>query len=380
MVRGVAPTASLGRPAVALSVVLPTYNEAENLPEILPRLEQSLRGLMYEIIVVDDDSEDRTWEVARRLAVTCPQIIVIRRVGRRGLASAVLEGFLAARGDVLAVIDADGQHDFALVSDLYASVRAGANVVVGSRYVPGGSLGALAPRRRAMSRLATQMARLLGRVPVQDPLSGFFAIDRRTFEASLPALDARGFKILLEILLHLPPGTSVREIPIAFGSRHHGHSKLSRHVQLEFLESLYVATVGRWVPLTFVKYCVVGSLGLAVHALTYLTITRLLLGSDRPALLGFSVAVLGAIETAIVFNFWLNNAWTFAQARLRGRRAAIGFLKFNAACLFGALANYGVSALLYLHAWPEAVAVGLGAAMSTTWNYTINRVYTWRTG
>jgi dolichol-phosphate mannosyltransferase len=378
MVRGVAPAAPLGRPAVALSVVLPTYNEAENLPEIIPRLEQSLRGLVYEIIVVDDDSEDRTWEVARRLAVTCPQIIVIRRVGRRGLASAVLEGFLAARGDVLAVADADGQHDFAVLPEFYAAVRAGANIVVASRYVAGGSLEALDPRRQTLSRVATRLARGLGRVPVEDPLSGLFAIDRPTFEASLPRLNPRGFKILLDILLHMPPGTSVREFPFVVGRRLHGDSKLARHVQLEFLESLYEATLGRWIPLTLVQYCVVGSLGVGVHGLAYFVITRLLRGEGPPALFGFTVAVLGAIETAIVFNFLLNNAWTFARTRLRGAAAVLGFLKFNAACLLGALANYGVSAFLFSNGAAEAVAVGLGAMVGVGWNYTINRLYTWR--
>jgi dolichol-phosphate mannosyltransferase len=362
---------------VALSVVLPTYNEAENLPDVIEHLEGALHGLAYEIIVVDDDSSDGTWMLARRLAATRPHLLVIRRVGRRGLSSAVLEGFLAARGDVLAVADADGQHDVGLLPDLYSSVCAGASVAVGSRYVAGGSLGALAPRRRAMSRVATQITRVLGRTGVQDPLSGFFAIDRRTFESTLPRLRARGFKILLEILLHLPPGACVREVPMAFGARRHGRSKLSGHVQLEFLESLYEATLGRFIPVTLVKYCAVGGLGVAVHALVYLVITRGLLGDDRPALLGFSLGVLAAIEVAIAFNFTLNNAWTFAHVRLRGRRAAIGFLKFNVACLLGALANYGVSALLYLHAWPEAAAVGLGAAVGTSWNYTINRVYTW---
>jgi dolichol-phosphate mannosyltransferase len=375
--RGGSPGGPAGASAVALSVILPTRNEAENLPEVIPRLERALADLPHEIIVVDDDSADRTWEVARRLAATHRQLSVIRRMSRRGLSSAVLEGFLAARGEVLAVADADGQHDFALLPDLYAAVRAGANVAVGSRYVSGGSLGALDPRRRAMSRMATRLARLPRAVRVEDPLSGFFATDRTTFETSLPALNPRGFKILLDILLHLPPEAVVHELPFVFGARRHGRSKLSRRVQIEFLESVYDATVGRWVPLTLVKYCAVSACGHAVHRLTEIAITWLFAVPAAPASFDVSIAEAAAIQSAIAFNFALNNVWTFGHARLRGARATLGFLTFNAVCLLGLLAHYGVSDLLSIRGFPEAWAVGLGTVAGVGWNYAVNRAYTW---
>jgi dolichol-phosphate mannosyltransferase len=361
-----------------LSLVLPTYNEAANLGELVPQIRAILHAIPHEIIVVDDDSPDRTWETALKLARELPELRVIRRIGRRGLSSAVIEGFLAATGDVLAVADADGQHDYTLLPRLYESVRGGTDVAIGSRYVAGGAVGQWDERRHALSRIATRLAQTLCRVQAEDPMSGFFAIGRATFEDTLPRLNPKGFKILLDLLVHIPPGAVVRELPFTFGIRIHGESKLSRRVQLEFLEYLYDVTLGRWIPLTLVKYCIVGSLGIVVNGVAYFVISRLFLREDAVTLWGFSIAVLGAIETAILFNFLLNNAWTFALSRLRGRGAVLGFLKFNAACLVGALANFGVSAFLFSRGVGELASVLGGAAVGVGWNYTINRLLTWR--
>src|SRR3989344_3439344 len=359
------------------SLILPTYNEAENLPELLPKIEAALKDIPHEVIIVDDDSPDRTWQIAQRLTVKFPDLHVIRRIGRRGLSSAVVEGFLGARGDILAVADADGQHDLALLPTLHDAVKKGSHVAIGSRYIEGGSVGRFDERRYTLSRIATRLAQMLCRVEVRDPMSGFFAIDRETFEAALSGLNPKGFKILLDLLVHLPSGATVQEFPFAFGQRLHGESKLSRRVQVEFLEYLYDVTLGRWIPLTFVKYCIVGTLGIFVHLSAYYGI-RLLLAEQAVSLFGFSLSVLGAIETAIIFNFILNNVWTFAHARLRGLRAVWGFLKFNAACAVGAGANYGVSAFLFSRGWKELLSVIIGAFVGIFWNYTMNRLITWR--
>jgi dolichol-phosphate mannosyltransferase len=361
-----------------LSLVLPTYNEADNLPELIPALETLLAGLPYEIIVVDDDSPDGTWRVALDLARQRDRVRVIRRVGRRGLSSAVVEGFLAAKGDVLAVADADGQHDLALLPKLYEAVLGGANVAVGSRYAEGGSVGDWDERRHLLSRIATGLAIRLCKVAVQDPMSGFFALDRATFEKALPRLNPKGFKILLDLLVHAPDGTRARELPFRFGARTRGESKLSRRVQIEFLEYLWDVVVGRFIPLELLKYCLVGAAGVVVNLAVYLLMARVL--PPAPAdLQGFSIALLVAIEAAIVFNFALNNVWTFRLARLSGRSALTGFLRYNLACLVGALANYGVAAFLYSRGFAPAGCVVAGAAVGASWNYSVNRLITWRT-
>jgi dolichol-phosphate mannosyltransferase len=328
--------------------------------------------------VVPHDSPDETWRVAEELGDRLDQVRVIRRVGRRGLASAVIEGFLAAKGVVFVAADADGQHDFQLLTELLAAVEGGAGLAIASRYVPGGSVGEWDERRYALSRLATRIAQRLCRVPVSDPMSGFFAVSRPTFRGALPGLNPMGFKILLDLLVHLPPGTTVREIPLRFGSRLHGESKLSRLVQLQFLEYVYDVTLGRRIPLTLVKYCVVGGLGVVVNAVAFLAASAVLGSTAETTLRGFSIAVLVATETAIVFNFALNNVWTFSLARLSGRRLVGGFLRYNAACALGAVANFAVSGLLFARGWPGVLAAVGGALVGAIWNYTMSRLITWR--
>ncbi len=363
---------------VRLSVILPTYNEARNLPDLVPGIVELLRDVRHEVIVVDDDSPDGTWRAAEALGDRFDEVRVVRRIGRRGLASAVIEGFLAAKGAVLVAADADGQHDFQLLTELLAAVEGGAGLALASRYVPGGSVGEWDERRHAMSRLATRLAQRLCRVPVADPMSGFFAVSRPTFVAALPGLNPVGFKVLLDLLVHLPPGTTVREIPLRFGSRRHGESKLSRLVQLQFLEYIYDVTLGGRIPLTLVKYCVVGGLGVIVNAAAFLAASAVLGPAAQTTLRGFSIAVLAATETAIVFNFVLNNAWTFSLARLSGRRLVAGFLRYNAACALGALANYAVSGLLFSRGWLGVAAAIAGALVGAIWNYTMSRLVTWK--
>ena len=361
-----------------LSLILPTFNESENLPELLPKIRSALSDVPHEIIVVDDDSPDHTWKVAQELSQQLGDVHVIRRIGRRGLSSAVIEGFLAAKGDVLMVMDADGQHDTGLLHQLHDAVTKHGGIAIGSRYVSGGSVGEWDERRYMLSRIATKMALSLCAVKAKDPMSGFFAIDRKAFEEVLPRLNPKGFKILLDLLVHVPKSTPVTELPFTFATRQHGESKLSRRVQLEFLEYLYDVSLGNWIPLTFVKYCIVGGLGVGIHLTAYILLSAFFARGLPLTLMGFSLALLGAIETAIIFNFWLNNLWTFAQAKLQGIAMVQGFLKYNLACVFGALANYAVSTYLYSHGLGEIVSVIVGACAGIVWNYTMSRMFAWK--
>ncbi|HLC76177.1 MAG TPA: glycosyltransferase family 2 protein [Candidatus Peribacterales bacterium] len=361
-----------------LSLILPTYNEAKNLPILLPKIEEALKGIPHEVIVVDDDSPDETWRIAQELSTDRDDVHVIRRIGRRGLSSAVVEGFLAAKGGILAVMDADLQHDLSILPQLYRTVKGGTNIAIGSRYIEGGSVGEWDERRYMLSRIATNLARMLCKVDVRDPMSGFFALNRSTIEETLPKLNPKGFKILLDFLVHMPKGTTAKEVPFTFGKRLHGESKLSRRVQLEFLEYIYDVTLGKYIPLTFVKYCIVGTLGVVVHVATYELLSSFFRDAAGLSLYGFSLAVVGAIETAVIFNFLLNNIWTFSHIRLRGFALIPGFLMFNAACAVGALANYATAAFLFSQGAPDLFAVTLGAFVGVFWNYTINRLMTWR--
>ncbi len=208
-------------------------------------------------------------------------------------------------------------------------------------------------------------------------MSGFFALKRSTFQAALPELNPKGFKILLDLLVHVPAHTKVTEVPLKFGERHAGQSKLSKRVQVEFLEYLYDVTFGRYVPLSFIKFAVVGFTGIFVNLVVFMLAQRML-QSNTAEISGYSPPLLIAIEAAIIWNFLLHNHWTFSEVHLTGLRAVRGFIKFNVACLFGALANYAVTSELYVRGMPAIWSLALGAFIGMTWNYTMSRLLTWK--
>lgn len=227
--------------APELSLVVPTYNEAENLPILAERLGRALAGIRHEVIVADDDSPDRTWEVAGRLGLRC-----IRRTRDRGLYPAVMEGFAAARGRVLGLIDADLQHDEAALPAMLEQLRRrGLALVAATRYARGGGVQDWSRRRLWISRTANAAAGLVLRARVSDPMSGFFLIERRTYQAVLPGLRPRGFKVLFDILANLPPGAEVGEVGYVFRPRRAGASKLDGRVALQFVQAFFEALAGR---------------------------------------------------------------------------------------------------------------------------------------
>lgn len=362
-----------------LSLILPTYNESENLPLLLPKIEKALAGRSFEVIIVDDNSPDRTWETARLLGERQDWLRVIRRVGRRGLSSAVIEGFLAAKGDILAVADADGQHDIGILTGMLDAIEHGNELVVGSRYIAGGSVGTWTGIRYTLSRICTVLTEKLCRVRVKDPMSGFFAMKRETFEKVLPALNPKGFKILLDILIHAPKNTTVTEIPFVFRERLHGKSKLSATVGLEFLEYLYDATAGKYVPSIFLKYCIVGLIGVFVQTSAFALFIILVPALRTVPVLHLPAALPLSIEVAIIANFLFNNFWSFAHVKLRGRKAILGFMRYNIACLLGALVTLAVFSFLHNLGWNTLQSLVGSAFMGTLWNYAMSRMFTWHT-
>lgn len=221
-----------------LSIILPTYNEAENLPELLERIDGVMGTHEFEVIVVDDDSPDGTWRKAEELKKKHAHLRVLRRVGRSGLSSAVAEGFDMAKGNVLMVMDADLQHDPVLILRLLDKVNAGADIAVASRYIEGGGVGDWIRGRRILSNAATYLAKAIPPVHVSDPMSGFFAMKRASYEGVRSSLRPSGFKILLEILAFLPASSVSAEVPLQFQMRRHGESKLNLRVEMVFLWQL----------------------------------------------------------------------------------------------------------------------------------------------
>jgi len=229
-----------------LSLILPTYNEAETIPVIVPQVSKALSGILHEIIIVDDDSPDATWQQAEKLKDGYPMVSVIRRLGRRGLSSAVVEGFQAAKGDIVAVMDADGQHDPDVLPRMLEKIQAGSDVVIGSRYSSGGSVGDWNIFRKLLSSSGTLLTRLALRRYVADPLSGFFMMRQSTVEPLLAHFHPEGFKILLDIIVRLPQHTTVDEIPFVFRTRIAGESKLNFGVHLAVLHTVIPLLIRRF--------------------------------------------------------------------------------------------------------------------------------------
>ncbi len=221
-----------------ISVITPTFNERDNLAPNIAEISSALAGTSFEIIIADDDSPDRTWEHAQEIAATDPRIRVIRRTSQRGLGASVIDGFAAARGEFIACIDADLQHDPSALPNMLEAVEAGADVAIGSRYVDGGGTGNWNFARRMISRVATRMAQGFLGIQLSDPMSGYFVMRRADFLKVQHSLDGRGFKILLEILAELRPRT-IAEVPYTFRSRHSGNSKLTSAIVFQYVAQLW---------------------------------------------------------------------------------------------------------------------------------------------
>lgn len=363
---------------VKLSVVIPTYNEAENVPVLVEQVAAvlSARGIEHELIVVDDDSPDKTWQVAESLRARFPQVRVLRRTsGEKGLAPAVVEGWRAAQGELLGVMDADLQHPPAVVAKLLeAFADPSVDLALASRYVPHGGSQGLGLIRKWLSRGASNLAQAV--LPaaahgVTDPMSGFFLLHRRVVEGV--ELRPKGYKILLEVLGR-GRYQRVAEVPFEFGRRTRGASKLGASVMRDYLQQLWHLV---WAPNglgRFVRFCLVGSTGVVVN----MGVFWWLRGSG---LLDTLWAGAAAVESAILNNFLWNEIWTFRdrsalRPQLRDRLSRL--VHFNLICGVGAA--FHVAILWWLATkldWNYLLANLLALAVVTLWNYGLNTTWTW---
>jgi dolichol-phosphate mannosyltransferase len=355
-----------------LSVIVPTFNERDNVTPLFRRLEATLAGVAWEVIFVDDNSPDGTWDVVRQLARQDSRIRCIRRIGRRGLSGACIEGILASSAPCAAVIDADLQHDESQLPKMLALLQAGeADLVVGSRYIAGGSAESFNKQRAGASALATEVAKRVLRVKIADPMSGFFMIRRDRFEQLAPQLSTQGFKILLDIVATARGNLRVKEIPFTFGSRLHGESKLDSMVALDFLGLVLAKLTHDVVSLRFLLFAMVGSLGLVVH------LAALFIALNELDLLFPQAQACGAI-VAMTSNFILNNFLTYRDQRLKGFAILRGLLLFYLVCSVGLFANVGVAFSVYDKQPIWWLAGAAGALMGVVWNYAMSGLFVWR--
>ncbi|MGA2602079.1 MAG: glycosyltransferase family 2 protein [Bryobacteraceae bacterium] len=355
-----------------LAVVIPTFNERANVIPLLDRLRATLAGIEWEAIFVDDDSPDGTAAFIREIGRTDSRVRVLQRIGRRGLASACIEGMLLTPAPFIAVMDADLQHDEAVLPCMYQRIKnENLDLIVGSRNVEGGSMGAFAKERVMLSSLGKRLSRTVAKCDLSDPMSGFFIVDRRFFEEVVHRLSGVGFKILVDLVASCGRPVRFAEVPYTFRNRERGESKLDINVGLEYIELLLDKVIGHVVPTRFVLFVMVGAVGLLVH-LGVLALLFYFLGMQ------FGYAQIIATLAAMTFNFLVNNITTFRARRLRGARLISGLFVYYVACSVGAITNLAFAEFLLHAGLPWYLAGILGMAVSSVWNYGVNTILTWR--
>jgi len=354
-----------------LTVVVPTLDERDNIEPVLAALDAALGDIAWEVVFVDDDSQDGSVELLRRISRQRSNVRLVHRIGRRGLSSACVEGMLTSHAPFLAVMDGDLQHDPRLLPRMLDELRkAPIDIVIGSRHVSGGSVGQFAAERQRLSRLGATLSRRIVGAELSDPMSGFFMIRREVIEAIAPKLSTDGFKLLLDILASSPE-LKISELPYMFRPRLLGASKLDGLVVADFAGLLLAKFTGNRVSPRFFLFALVGASGLFVHLAVLRSIVVL------PAV-PFYLAQFVAALVAMTTNFFLNNALTFRDRRLSGFNALKGLAVFYLVCSIGTLANVGIAELIYLRDpswWLAGIA---GAVMAAAFNYSASAMLTWR--
>ncbi len=384
-------TVDAGSENILLSLVIPTYKERENIKNVVSilslLLDESIPG-NYELIVVDDDSPDRTWEVAESLRREYRQLRVMRRQNERGLSSAVIRGWQASRGRVLGVIDGDLQHPPEVLTQLLRAIQKGADMAVASRHVDGGGVSSWSFVRRFLSRGAQLLGliilpRVLSRV--SDPMSGYFMVRRSSIAGA--TLNPVGYKILLEVIGRGKVG-EIAEVGYVFCERTKGESKVTSKQYIDYIQHLLrlrLATgrlgkisqrinfpVGR-----FIRFGLVGLSGV------FIDMTLLYLLSDPSTLaLPLTRSKIIAGEIAIINNFFWNDIWTFADVsseQHEWRQRMKRFLKFNIICLAGLVLNVLLLNIVFNFIIQNRYIANLIAiAVATIWNFWVNLKLSWR--
>lgn len=359
-----------------LSVVLPTYNERDNVIPIAKQLLALEKVYDLEIIFVDDDSQDGTADVVRELAHHHPEVRLIRRVGRAGLSSAIKEGILDATGDLVVVMDCDGQHEPAMVLAALTKLReTGADLLIGSRFLPEAQIKGLSAKRERNSTVANAVARFsLPRYrQLTDYMSGFFVCQLQSVLPYVRQIDVNGFKFLYELLAISRGRLTVGEVPLRFQPRISGESKLNLAVVWDLGISILHTLLLRSVPRRAISFALVGATGIATHLLVYV-LARELLGVT------FEWAQTCAVITAATTNFLINNSLTFRTQQLKGLALLVGLLRFLLVTSMGMVANVGVSSALYHRAAEQPLlAMFAGIAVDFVWKYAASSKFVWNT-
>ena len=355
-----------------LSIIVPTFNERANIRPLLAGLAAACSGIRYEVIFVDDDSPDGTAEEVRAVSQTDLRVRVLQRIHRRGLSSACIEGMMATSAPYIAVMDADLQHDESVLPAMLARLKSdNLDLVVATRNAAGGSMGQFAQSRVLLSNLGYRLSRWVSKADLTDPMSGFFVVTRDFVNEVVRSASGVGFKILVDLVASASRPVRYAEQPYTFRKRLRGASKLDILVGLEYLELLLDKKLGKWAPVRALIFGMVGAFGVLVAL-------AVLYGLVKIAGMDFGPAQAVATWVAMTANFFLNNALTYRDRRLKGRGIAVGLLTFYLACSVGALINIRMAAFARELGFRWYIAGTCGLAVGAVWNYGVTSFTTWR--
>ena len=357
-----------------LSIVIPTYNERENISKMLGKLKNSLRNFKYEVIFVDDNSPDGTSDEVKLFMEKSPNVHLIHRIGRRGLSGAIIEGIFASNSSLVGVIDCDLQHDETKLREMLALFKQNKSLdlVIGSRFTDNGEIldGAFSKFRELGSKLITIIIRKLLNINSTDPLSGFFMVKKDSFLRHSKNLQTQGFKILADFLVTSGKTIETKEVGYSFKNRVLGESKMSLLTALELISLVLSQIFGGKISIRFILFCMVGVSGIFVQ----LAITGLFILFTS----GFSTSQTIGIIAAMTSNYFLNNYITFQERRLKSIDLFRGLLSFYLICSLGALANIAVATYVFSLSSNWLVSSFIGAIFGAIWNFTLSSNLTWK--
>jgi len=354
-----------------LSVIIPTYNENENVELLVSKLSDALNGIDWEVIFVDDDSPDGTANIVRDIAKENWNVRILHRIGRRGLSSACIEGMLSSSAPYFAIIDGDLQHDETILPEMLRYMKDDdLDIVVASRYADNGGTGDWDRSRVKKSQFATKLSKVIIPSELTDPMSGFFMIKRESFEKSVRNLSSIGFKILVDLFASSPTPFKFREVPYEFRSRLNGKSKLDATAVWDYILLLLDKLVGKWIPVRFISFTIIGGSGIIVHLLIFSILFHIF---HRSFIISQSIAMM----VAMISNYILNNILTYKDQKLKGFAWLTGFVSFSIVCIVGAFANVGVASYMFKENAGWAFSALTGILIGAVWNYAMTRIFTW---
>ncbi|MGZ4994175.1 MAG: glycosyltransferase [Methylobacter sp.] len=356
-----------------LSIVVPTLNEVGNIKLLCNKISTVLKEINWEIIFVDDNSTDGTKQLLKKISSQHRHIRAIHRINRKGLSSACIEGMLASKAPIVAVMDANLQHDETLLPIMFAEFsQKPVDIAVASRFLESAELGDFSAKRELLSNIGDLLlSRLILKARLTDPLSGFFMLRKEVLHELSPKLYGKGFKILLDIFASSKKPLKFIEVPLRFNTRHSIESKLDATIALEFIGLLCHKLFGKIIPVRFIQFSLAGLTGAGVHLLA-LTMLHIVINTQ------FIWSQTIATYIAMTSNYFINNSFTYRDKKLHGTKLLFGLISFYLVCSIGAFLNVELASSLYQNNIHWAIAAMAGALIGAILNYALSSTFTWR--